>query len=128
MLPTSSRQRSSTGDVDAGGVGRRGERVRLVGRAERGVVARLLDGLGDDVGIERARPRVALAAVDDDAHADALDLGDRERLDLAAEHLHVDVARAQHVGLDLLTGPGVAGHAPGDAQEVDVSHRRCRPR
>ena len=63
-------------------------------------------GLGDDVGVERARPRVALAAVDDHADADAVDLGDRQRLDLAVEHLDVDVARAHHVGLDLLARHG----------------------
>ncbi len=96
----------------------------LVGRPERGVVTRLGDGVGDHVGVEGPRPRVSLPGFDDHPHADAFDLGDRERLDFAAEDLHVDITRTQHVGLDLLAGACVTRDAPCQLEEVDVSHRR----
>ena len=70
----------------------RGQPVELVARAERGVVARVGERVGHDVGVERSRPRVSLALVDDDADADALDLRGRQRLDVALERVDVDVA------------------------------------
>ena len=73
-------------------LGRARERVPLVGLAERRVVARFAQRLLDHVGIERTGPRVALAVIDDHAHADTLDDRGRERLDLAAEHLDVGLA------------------------------------
>ena len=109
-------------------VGGRGEDVALVRRTERGVVTRLGDGLGDDLGIERTGPRVALAGIDDDAHTDTFDLGDGQRLDLAAEDLHVDVARTQCVRLELLTCTRVAGDAARQTEQIDVSHPRYRRR
>ena len=70
---SSSRHTSRVGATHAVDVGRARERVPLVGLAERGVVARVAQRLLDHRRLERTRPRVALAVIDDDADADALD-------------------------------------------------------
>ena len=59
---------------------RGGQVVPLVGCGEAGVVARLVEHACDEVGLERAHPRVAQAAVDDDPHAHTAALGDRHLL------------------------------------------------
>ena len=56
--------------------------------------------------------------VDDHTHADALDAGRGERLDLAAEHFDIGFLRPQHVRLDLLAGVCGAGDAPCDREQV----------
>ena len=89
---SSSRHRSISVASMPGEVGGRRQAVELVGRAERRVVARVSKRFADDIGVERSRPRVSLALVDDDANADTLDLRGRERLDVAFERVHVDVA------------------------------------
>ena len=102
--------------------------VPLVGRGETRVVARVVQHIGDHVGVERPGPRVAEPALDDHAHADTRALRHRQLLDRAAEHLHVGVARSRNVRLDLLA----LFRARGDrAREVEQTHavtRRCRRR
>ena len=103
-VASSSRHRSSVGRRGAVDVGRAREPVPLVGLAELRVVARLAQRLVDDVGVERAGPRVALAVVGDRPARRRPRPRGRQRLDLAAEHLDLGLARAHDVGLDLLAG------------------------
>ncbi len=107
-----------------------GQAVELVRRAERRVVARVGQRVCHDVRIERSRPRVSLALVDDDANADALDLGRCQRLHVTLERVHVDFEGTHDVGLDLLSGARRTGDGTRDVEEVDAAHalmRPCRP-
>ena len=102
------------------------EAVVLVRRPERGVVARVGKRVGDDVTVERPGPRVTLAVIDDHSHTDALDLRRREGFDLTLECVHVDVARAHDIRLDLFTRVRSTRDGAGEREEVDVSHPRFR--
>ena len=86
--------------------------------AKRGVVARLVDHLGDDVLVEAAGVGEALPVADDDPHADALRLGRRQRLDLALVGPHLGVARPADDRLDLLAVVGPGDDAVGDVEQV----------
>src|SRR5262249_49491468 len=103
------------GTLDLSGTG---QRVPLVGLTELRVVACVLERVVDDVGIERARPRVALAMIGDHANADAFDHRGRQRLDLTAEDLHLGLARPHDVGLDLLVRTRGARDATCDVEEL----------
>src|SRR5690606_6152014 len=95
-----------------------GEAEVLVGRTERGVVARVGERVGHDVVVERACIGEALALVRDHPDAHALGLRGGEGLDLALVHLDLGVEAAHDHGLDLLTRASHADHAVGDVQQL----------
>ncbi len=108
-------------------VARPGQRVPLVGLAELRVVARVLQRVVDNRRFERSGPRVALAVVGDHADADAFDHRGRQRLDLAAEHLDLGLARPDDIRLDLLVGPGRARDASGQVEQIGIGHAAVPP-
>ena len=124
---SSSRQRSSTGAVTpstsaapASAYHSSGSPNVALSRASRSVSS-------ITAGVERTGPRVALTVVGDDADADALDHRGGQRLDLAAEHLDLGLARPDDVGLDLLRRLAAAAARPGGAISSSVAHAAVPP-
>jgi hypothetical protein len=118
-------------DVEVGGgdpVGL-GQADPLVGGGEAGVVTGFGEGLFDRVGVEAPGVGEPLPAALHDPDADAGRLGRRQRLDLAAVDHDLGVAAPGHVGLDLLTVAGPAGHALGQLQQLGrrSGHRAVPP-
>ena len=99
-----------------------GEAVAPRPGAEARVVARLGERLGDDVGVERARPRVALPVVDDDA-ARRRPRPRRPRATRPRRRTPVtSVSRDRSdVRLDLLARPRHRRDAARDLEQVDCS-------
>ena len=81
----------------------------------------------DQAGVERTDPCETLAVIGDDSDSDTLHARDRERLDLAGEHLDVGLARSHGVGLDLFTGTRRTGDAACELQKVDLGHAAVPP-
>jgi hypothetical protein len=59
--------------------------------------------------------------------ADTLHTCDRERLDLAVEHLDVGLARPHRVGLDLLAVAGRGGDAASELEQIGIAHAAVPP-